>query len=186
MPVVHHLPGVGEGLRDHYAVRLAWRAQGARTLNERSRGLPLVGEVLRYLATRRGLLAMSPAHAGAFLRTRPELATPDMQLFFSPASYEGGRTGQAPLERLPGMTCGCSQLRPESRGWVRARSADPMAAPEIQPNYLADPLDQSTLLAGMRAVRRIFAKPDLARFCEAETLPGPAAAERRRAARLRP
>ena len=175
VPVVHHLPGVGEGMRDHYAVRMAWRVRGARTLNERSRGLPLVAEVLRYAVTRRGLLAMSPAHAGAFLRTRPELATPDMQLFFSPASFEGGRPGQAPLEREPGMTCGSSQLRPESRGWVRARSADPTAAPEIQPNYLADPLDRSTLIAGMRAVRRIFAQPDLAGFCELETLPGEAA-----------
>jgi len=73
------------------------------------------------------------------------------------------------------MSCGCSQLRPETRGWVRARSADPAAAPEIQPNYLADPIDESTLLAGMRAVRRIFAEPDLARFCERETLPGDAA-----------
>jgi choline dehydrogenase len=98
-----------------------------------------------------------------------------MQLFVSPASYEGGRSGQAPLEREPGMSCGCSQLRPERRGWVRARSADPAAAPEIQPTYLADPLDQSTLIAGMRAVRRIFSQPDLARFCEPETLPGPAA-----------
>jgi choline dehydrogenase len=176
VPVVHHLPGVGESLRDHYAVRLAWRVQGAPTLNERARGLALLCEVLRYAVARRGLLAMSPAHAGAFLRTRPELATPDMQLFFSPASFEGGRSGQAPLERLPGMTCGCSQLRPESRGWVRAASADPSAPPEIQPNYLADPIDQQTIVAGRRAVRQIFAAPALARFCAAEILPGPAVA----------
>jgi choline dehydrogenase len=176
VPVVHHLPGVGESLRDHYAVRLAWRVHGAPTLNERAHGLPLLREVLRYAMARRGLLAMSPAHAGAFLRTRPELATPDMQLFFSPASFEGGRSGQAPLERLPGMTCGCSQLRPESRGWVRAASADPTAPPEIQPNYLADPIDQQATVAGMRAVRQIFAAPALARFCAAEILPGPAVA----------
>ena len=174
VPVVHHVPGVGEGLRDHYAVRLAWRVRGAETLNERARGVPLLREMLRYALTRRGLLAMSPAHAGAFLRTRPELATPDMRLFFSPASFEGGRSGQAPLEKLPGMTCGCSQLRPESRGWVRAGSADPLAAPEIQPNYLANSIDRSTVVAGMRAVRRILAAPDLAKFCEAETLPGAA------------
>ncbi len=176
VPVVHHLPGVGENLRDHYAVRMAWRVRGAPTLNERSHGLPLAREILRYLLTRRGLLAMSPAHAGAFLRTRPELATPDIQLFFSPASFEGGRSGRAPLESLPGMTCGCSQLRPESRGSVRATWADPTAAPEIQPNYLADPLDRQTTLAGMRAIRRIFAVPALSRFCEAEVLPGLAAA----------
>ena len=70
-----------------------------------ARGMALLREIPRYAIVRRGLLAMSPAHAGAFLRTRPELVTPDVQLFFSPASFEGGRSGQAPLERLPGMTC---------------------------------------------------------------------------------
>ncbi|MEM7024414.1 MAG: GMC family oxidoreductase N-terminal domain-containing protein [Pseudomonadota bacterium] len=174
VPVIHHLPGVGEGMRDHYATRLSYRVHGAQTLNERARGLPLVAEVLRYLVTRRGLLAMSPAHAGAFLRTRPELATPDIQLFVSPASFEGGRSGQDPLEKLPGMTGGCSQLRPESRGWVRATSADPTVAPEIQPNYLEDPIDQRTIIGGMRAVRQIFATSPLAGFCEIETLPGTA------------
>ena len=172
--VVHHLPGVGESLRDHYATRLSYRVQGARTLNERARGLPLVREALRYLLTRRGLLAMSPAHAGAFLRTRPELVTPDIQLFVSPASFEGARTGQAPLEKLPGMTGGCSQLRPESRGFVRATTADPAVAPEIQPNYLEDPIDQRTVIDGMRAVRCIFSTPPLAGYCESETLPGAA------------
>jgi choline dehydrogenase len=173
--VVHHLPGVGASLRDHYAVRLAYRVVGTRTLNERARGLPLFGEVIRYVLTRRGLLAMSPAHAGAFARTRPELATPDMQYFFTPASYEGGRSGRAPLERQPGMSCGCSQMRPESRGWVAAVTPDPTAAPEIQPNYLADPIDQTTLVAGMRLARRIFDAPPLARFVAEETFPGVAA-----------
>jgi choline dehydrogenase len=176
VPLVHHVPGVGENLRDHFAARMAWRVRGAATLNERAHGLPLAKEVLRYALFRRGLLAMSPAHGGAFLRTRPELATPDVQLLFSPASFEGGRAGAAPLETLPGMTCGCTQLRPESRGWVRARSSDPSQAPEIQPSYLADPIDQEALVAGMRMVRRIFAAPSLARFCEAEILPGLAAA----------
>lgn len=171
----HHLPGIGANLRDHYAVRMAYRVQGAGTLNERSRGLPLLAEILKYALTRRGLLAMSPAHGGAFARTRPELATPDVQLFFAPASYESGKVGRAALERVPGMTCGCTQLRPESRGWVRITSSDPSAQPEIQPNYLADPLDRETLLSGLRLVRKIFAAPPLARYCVSETFPGTAA-----------
>jgi choline dehydrogenase len=176
VPVVHHVPGVGENLRDHYAARMAWRVRGAATLNERAHGLPLAMEVLKYALFQRGLLAMSPAHGGAFLRTRPELATPDLQLLFSPASFEDGRAGAAPLETLPGMTCGCTQLRPASRGWVRARSSDPAETPEIQPNYLADLIDRDALVAGMRVVRRIFAAAPLARFCEAEILPGLASA----------
>ena len=176
VPVVHHLPGVGLNLRDHYAVRMAWRVAGAATLNERSRGLRLVGELLKYALLRRGLLAMSPGHGAAFLRTRPELATPDVQFFFSPASYEGGQSGRAPLERAPGMTLGCTQLRPESRGWVRLRSPDPRAAPEIQPNYLADEIDREALLGAMRWARRVAAAPPLARFVVAESFPGAAAA----------
>lgn len=173
--VVHHLPGVGESLRDHYGVRMAFRVKGARTLNERARGLSLMAEIARYFLTGRGLLAMSPAHAGAFARTREELATPDVQYFFAPASYEGGQTGRAPLEKAPGMTCGVCQLRPESRGWVRATSPDPRSLAEIQPNYLADPLDQETLVAGMRLARRIVAAPPLARHCVGESFPGPEA-----------
>ena len=152
---------------------LAWRVRGAPTLNERAAGLPLLREVLRYAAVparpagdEPGACGRVPAHPAGARHAR-------LQLFFAPASFEGGRTGQAPLERLPGMTCGCSQLRPESRGWVRALSPDPAAPPEIQPNYLADPIDRQTTVAGMRAVRQIFAAPALARFCAAELLPGP-------------
>jgi choline dehydrogenase len=176
VPVVHHLPGVGQNLRDHYAVRMAWRVAGVATLNERSRGLRLAGELLKYALLRRGLLAMSPGHGAAFLRTRPELATPDVQFFFSPASYEGGQSGRAPLERQPGMTLGCTQLRPESRGWVRACSPDPREPPEIQPNYLADEIDRAALLGAMRWARRVAAAPPLAGFVVTEAFPGPAAA----------
>ena len=176
IPVAHHLPGVGQNLRDHYAVRMAFRVRGAPTLNERSRGLRLAGEILKYALFRRGLLAMSPGHGAAFVRTRPELATPDVQFFFSPASYEGGLSGRAPLERAPGMTFGCAQLRPESRGWVRAVAADPAEPPEIQPNYLADPIDRAALLAAMRWARRVVAAPPLARLVAGESFPGAAAA----------
>jgi len=175
LDVVRHLPGVGENLRDHCIARIAVRVRGARSLNELSRGLPLVGEVLRYALTRRGLLAMSPAHGAAFARTRPELATPDVQFFFAPASYDSGAFGRTALEREPGMTCGAMQSRPESRGWVRALSPDPAQAPEIQPNYLTDALDCETIVAGLRLVRKFFATPPLARYVAGETLPGPQA-----------
>ena len=82
----HALPGVGRNLRDHYAIRISALVKGAGSLNERSHGLRLVGEVVRYLFTRKGLLATSPSHAGGYLKTRPELETPDMQLYFAPAS----------------------------------------------------------------------------------------------------
>ena len=95
---------------------------------------PLVGD--RQMAGRgRGLLAFSPAHVGVFLRSLPGLDEPDLQFVFTPASYDDGNVTGG-LEPLPGMTCGVWQMRPESRGYVRARSPDPDDPPAIQPNYL--------------------------------------------------
>lgn len=174
--VRHPLEGVGRNLLDHTGVRLAFRVRGMRTFNERSHWPWLGLEVLRYALTRRGLLAVVPSQAGAALRTRPELATPDVMLYFAPGSFEGGRVGATVLEREPGASCVVMQNRPQSQGHVRALSPDPTAAPEIQPNYLADPLDQRTVIDGLRFVRRLFATPPLADHVVVETFPGPAAA----------
>jgi choline dehydrogenase len=171
--IVHALPGVGRNFRDHYAARVSALVKGAGSLNERSHGLRLVGEVIRYALTRKGLLAASPSHAGGYFRTRPGLETPDMQLYFAPASYPTGRYGTAELDTRPGMTLGCSQLRPESTGHVKALSADPTAKPEIQPNYLADPIDRDALLAALKYLRKLLATQPLADYVERENLPGP-------------
>jgi len=171
--VVHASPGVGENLVDHYAVRIAARVRGTGTLNERSHGVRLGFEVLKYLATRRGLLASPVAHAYAFLPLVEDSPRADLQLLFTPASYEAGKVGRAELERRPGMTCGVTQMRPFSRGYVRIATADPFASPEIQPNYLADGRDLDMLVQGIRAVRLLFSTEPLAKYVEAETLPGP-------------
>jgi choline dehydrogenase len=171
--VKHALPGVGRNFRDHYAVRVSALVKGAPSLNEKSRGLPLVAEVLRYAFTRKGLLTAAPSHAGGYFKTRPGLATPDMQLYFAPASYMPGRYGTSELDRVPGMTLGCSQLRPESTGHVKALSADPTAKPEIQPNYLAAQHDRDALLAAMKYLRKLLATPPLKDYVIEENLPGP-------------
>ena len=172
--VKHALPGVGRNFRDHYAVRVSALVKGAGSLNERSRGLRLVGEVFRYALTRKGLLASSPSHDGGYFRTRPGLETPDMQLYFAPASYGAGRYGTTVLDTVPGMTLGASQLRPESTGHVKALSADPAAKPEIQPNYLAVQADRDALLAAMKYLRRLLATPPLSNYVVEENFPGPA------------
>lgn len=171
--VKHALPGVGRNFRDHYAVRVSALVKGAGSLNEKSRGLPLVAEVLRYAFTRKGLLTAAPSHAGGYFKTRPGLATPDMQLYFAPASYMPGRYGTSELDRVPGMTLGVSQLRPESTGHVKATTADPAAKPEIQPNYLAVQHDRDALLAAMKYLRKLLATPPLSGFVIEENLPGP-------------
>ena len=175
IPVVHDLPGVGENLQDHYATRVVHAVTGGPiTLNERARMPRLGWEVARWLLTGGGLPGMSPAHAGAFLRSREGLEEPDLQFVFTPASYSAeGVTGA--LQRTPGMTIGVWQMRPESRGHVRARSPDPGAAPAIQPNYLAAPEDRAAAVAGLRWARRLMATRALAPFRGPETLPGEAA-----------
>lgn len=168
--MVHELRGVGEGLRDHYLNRIGVRVRDAQTLNERAHGWRLGLEILRWLATRRGMLAFSPAHVGVFIRTRDHLEQPDFQLTFTPASYQDGAIGT--LETLPGMTSGGWMMRPESKGYVRARSPDPEAPPAIDPNYLDDPLDQATHVAGMRRARELLRQPALQPFFEREVVPG--------------
>jgi choline dehydrogenase len=170
---VHHaLPGVGRNFRDHYAARVSARVKGTGSLNERARGLRLVAEVLRYAFTRKGLLTASPSHAGGYMKTREGLETPDMQLYFAPASYAAGSYGTSDLDTLPGMTLGCSQLRPDSIGHLKAVSADPMEKPEIQPNYLATQSDRDAILAALKYLRKLLQTRPLADFVDHENFPG--------------
>ncbi|RTL68365.1 MAG: choline dehydrogenase [Hyphomicrobiales bacterium] len=168
--VRHALPGVGEGLQDHYAVRVAHRVTRPITLNERARGMRLYWEIARWVATGHGLLAFSPAHVGAFVRSREGLESPDLQFVFTPASYSTGVVGQ--LQPFPGMTLGVWQMRPESKGYVRARTANPEDAPAIQPNYLSAVADQRAIVDGLRWCRRLLATDALRSYCGPETVPG--------------
>jgi choline dehydrogenase len=168
--VRHALAGVGEAFQDHYIVRVAHRVTQPITLNERARGLRFYGEILRWLVKREGLLSYSPAHVGAFLRSHRELELPDLQFVFTPASYATGVVGQ--LERLPGMTIGVWQMRPESRGFVRARTAEARDAPAIQPNYLTAQEDCRAVVAGLDWCRRLLATEALASYRGPETVPG--------------
>jgi choline dehydrogenase len=170
IPVRHALAGVGENLRDHYAPRFTARVKGIDTINERARGLKLVREVVRYVATRKGILALNPTLVYCFWRSDPGIATSDLQLTFTPASYREGVQGELDLE--PGMTIASWQQRPESRGWVRLSSADPFEAPVIQPNYLAEESDRRVLLAGMKLARRLLRTEPLRPYYDYEAFPG--------------
>ncbi len=168
--VRRHLPGVGENLQDHYAPRFCARVKNVETINERVRGLKLAREVLKYAFTRRGLLSLSPTLVYGFWRSEPDVPVSDLQFTFTPASYMEGVQGQ--LEREPGMTIATWQQRPDSRGWVRLRSADPYDPPVIQPNYLAEESDRSVLLKGMKLARRLLSSPPLQPYYDHEDFPG--------------
>ncbi len=173
---VHHaLPGVGENFRDHYASRIVMRARpGTATLNELSRGWRLMREVARWGMRRPSILAVAPSQVHVFWNAYDTAMhgkdAPNVQCVFTPGSYEVGKTYI--LDNYPGMTAGVWPHRPESVGYVRARSTDVFEDPVIQPNYLSATEDRRLTVAGIRLVRRMLATPELGRFVEAETLPG--------------
>src|SRR5215469_4847600 len=145
IPVVANLPAVGRGLQDHVAVSYFYRSRVRTLNNELAPWYGKVGAALRYLFTRSGPLAMSVNQAGAFLRSRPELARPNLHIYFNPASYSTTTAG--PKRKLlnpdpyPGFLMSFNTCRPTSRGSVHIRSADPLAAPAISPNSLSTPED---------------------------------------------
>ncbi|HEY4204484.1 MAG TPA: GMC family oxidoreductase N-terminal domain-containing protein [Xanthobacteraceae bacterium] len=169
---VHHaLPGVGEGLQDHYAPRSVARVKNIKTINERARGINLALEAMKWVATRRGILSLSPTMVYCFWHSGETTESSDLQLTFTPASYKEGVQGQ--LEDEPGMTVASWQQRPESRGYVHCRSSDPFAAPIIQTNYLVEALDRRVVVAGMKLARRLLASAPLAPYYAHEDFPGP-------------
>jgi choline dehydrogenase len=169
--VRHALPGVGEGLQDHYAPRTVARVKDIRTINELRRGLSLWVEALKWATTRRGLLSLSPTMVYCFWHSGETTESSDLQLTFTPASYKEGVQGQ--LEDEPGMTVASWQQRPESRGYVRARSSDPFQPPIIQTNYLTAELDRRVIVAGMKLARRLLKSAPLAPYYAYEDFPGP-------------
>ncbi|MGY3450625.1 GMC family oxidoreductase [Bradyrhizobium sp. USDA 4353] len=169
--VRHALRSVGEGLQDHYAPRTVARVKNIKTINELARGLNLWGEALKWAVTRKGILSLSPTMVYCFWHSGETAESSDLQLTFTPASYKEGVQGQ--LEDEPGMTVASWQQRPESRGYVRIRSADPFAQPIIQTNYLTAELDRRVIVAGMKLARRLLASAPLAPYYAYEDFPGP-------------
>ena len=167
----HALQGVGKNFQDHFIVRVQAEVQNIATLNERSRGIRFVGELMKYAFNGTGMLTYAASLLAASVKVLPESATPDAQALFSSASFALGP--KRVLDRKPGMTSGVWQMRPESRGHVEAASADPREQPVINPNYMAEDRDRRTVIAGLRTVRDWFNTPPLKQYLVSETFPGP-------------
>jgi choline dehydrogenase len=169
--VKHALAGVGDGLQDHYAPRSVARVKNIKTINERRQGIQLIGEALKWATTRRGLLSLSPTMVYCFWHSGETAESSDLQMTFTPASYKEGVQGM--LDDLPGMTVTSWQQRPESRGYVHIRSADPFDPPIIQTNYLTAELDRRVIVAGMKMARRLLKSGPLSPYYDYEDFPGP-------------
>ncbi len=167
---VHSLDGVGENYQDHYATRMNWRVRNTITINERSRGFRLIGELARYLTRRRGILSLGTGLVHGFVRTRHARQGPDIQYFVVDASY--ANAADRVLDRAPGMTIGVTQLQPESVGSIHASAAAPDAPPDIRPNFLSAGNDAAALAEGMRIARQIVGQPSLQRYVVNEMNPG--------------
>ena len=171
--VVHDLLGVGENLQDHLNSRVVYRVRRANTLNETSRSwLEQMRAGLQYALARRGALMMGAAPIGLFVRTRPGLASPDVQYQFLAGSFV--KPGEE-MHDFPACQATCIPCRPESRGWLRIRSPYPAFPPAIQPNYLSTQADKDTLIAGLRIARGIFQTAAMQKYVSNEFLPGAAA-----------
>jgi choline dehydrogenase len=168
--VVADMPGVGADLQDHLQVRIQLRCTEPITANDvlndwRHR----CGVGLRYILQRKGLLSIGAGYAGAFLKTRPELATPDVQFHFLIFSTE---TAGANVHPFSGFMASVCQLRPESRGFVRIKSSDPAMAPAIQLRYLSSRGDCDTIVAGFKKLRAVMTEPVMRRYIAEELKPG--------------
>ncbi|HEX2135881.1 MAG TPA: GMC family oxidoreductase N-terminal domain-containing protein [Microvirga sp.] len=170
IPVFHELPGVGANLRDHYMVRPVARVKGVETINDMARGPRLWREVAKWALGRPSILAISPSIVHGFVNSRDLSLPPDVQLNFTPGSYAKSVSGL--LDTFPGMTLGFYQLRPESIGYVHARSPDPFDDPIVQPNYLAHDEDRQVAIDGVKLVRRLLAAPELQPYYVREESPG--------------
>lgn len=168
--VVLDAPGVGNDLQDHLQVRVVTRCLQKITLNDIvHHPLRRLMAGARYALSRSGPLTIAAGTSGAFFKTSPRLASPDIQIHFIPFSTD--KMGEK-LHPFSGYTASVCQLRPESRGSLKIRSADPAAPPEIRINYLATETDRAAFIDGIRILRRILAAPALKAYCHEEVYPG--------------
>ena len=174
IPVVHDLAGVGENLQDHIGGRMIYRCiDSTVTMNEIYHSwMRRLYAGAEWILARKGPLMTGAGPIGLFVKTRPELESPDVQYQFLAGSAE--RTGD-PMHRFPACTLVAIPCRPESRGWLRITSDDPNNPPAMQPNYLSTRRDQETIVAALRITRNLFATDAMRQWCTEEYLPGPQA-----------
>ena len=160
-------PGVGANLQDHYIVHLVIRLTGVKAIS--GRGAALLREGVKWLLGRPSVMAIGPSLVYGFVNSRDLVSTPDVQLDIALGNF-----AETARERFPVLKLGYFQLRPTSRGYVRAASSDPFTAPVIQPAYLNEEFDRQVVINALKTVRRILAATPLAQYSHSEVFPGPA------------
>ncbi len=171
IPVVHNLRGVGKALQDHYSAPIKLKCRFAITVNDvMQSNLKKLKTGLQYYLFRSGPLTLAAGPAAVFVRTRPELATPDVKISVAPFSSDKLQDGLHPWS---GFALTVYQLRPESRGEIKLKSANPADAPAMFPNYLATETDRRAIVDGLKIGRQILATSAMQHFITEEYQPGP-------------
>jgi choline dehydrogenase len=174
--VLSESPAVGSHLQDHIGINYTYRAS-VKTLNDELRswsGKLVAG--LNFLVRSRGPLSISLNQGGGFVRTRSELARPNIQLYLQAISTLEAKSGTRPLltpDPFPGFSLGLSNCKPVSRGAIMARTSDPFAPPRIAPNALSAEADVQDMLEGVQFLRKLAAQPALKAVISEELAPGP-------------
>jgi choline dehydrogenase len=159
------LPGVGQNLQDHIAFTVAYECTQSVTLASAEK----IGNVLNYLLFKKGPLTSNVAEAIAFVRTNAQVSAPDIELIGAPTYFMDHGYGNPAGH---GFTVGAVLLQPQSRGSLRLRTADPKAAPIIEPNYFAQETDLYILVEGVKIARRVAQTQALAPYRGNEVWPG--------------
>lgn len=170
--VVHHAPDVGEHLQDHLFCKVVYGTKPEHSINREVQGLNLIPAALKWLFLRQGPLTTGSAPVGAFCHTKEGLEAPDVQIHFASGGTLYNNEGKIQAMEEPAVTAVVNQSRPESRGSIHIKSADINEAPSIVANYLSSPLDQDTLLKGMRILLNIFAQSGMRPYLNDRLSPG--------------
>jgi choline dehydrogenase len=170
---VVHSPLVGENLREHRYVAVDWKVKRGSS-NQSLQGLGLLGSVLRYFLFGSGPMTDAAHEVGGYIKTQPELDRPDAQIGSMLVTMSIGEDGAPLLDKFPGMRVLGYFTRPESRGWTHITSANPAAAPTINANHFAEPIDRQTALDLFKWLRRLGQQPALSPWITEETGKGAA------------
>ena len=173
VPLVHDLPGVGRNLQDHVGTHVI-NDVNARTLNDDARGLRGAMSVLRYALSRRGALSTSIGHAQAFVKGRPGLPAPNLQISFAAFAFDFDEQGRLMLRKNASVSTLVGLMRPAYRGRITLRSADPLAPPVIAHRQLSSDDDVDQIVEGIAIAREILQQSPMARYLTAELRPGAA------------
>jgi choline dehydrogenase len=174
IPVVADLPGVGRNLQEHVGTHIIHEVN-ATTMNSAVRGLGGLNQLLQFIFRRRGALTTAIGHAQAFVKSRPNLPAPNLQIAFAPFAFDLDAKSRLVLREKPSISQAIFLVRPKARGSLALRTANPLDLPLIRHQLYADEDDVRQVAEGIDIARQIVRQPALARFVTGESRPGPAA-----------